>query len=82
MSKTIIDVTHFEFRWSRVTRNCCKVKNSGSHINIYVKDVNTESSVNKLRSPRREVSNGLNTFTTQNLHAAIYSEREFPYRVH
>ena len=23
MSKTIIDVKHFEFRWSRITRNCC-----------------------------------------------------------
>ena len=22
MSKTIIDVKHFEFRWSRITRNC------------------------------------------------------------
>ena len=21
---TIIDVEHFEFRWSRITRNCCK----------------------------------------------------------
>ena len=26
MSKTIIDVKHFEFRWSRITRNCCEVK--------------------------------------------------------
>ena len=24
MSKTIIDVKHFEFRWSRITQNCCK----------------------------------------------------------
>ena len=23
MSKTIIDVKHFEFRWSRIPRNCC-----------------------------------------------------------
>ena len=23
MSKTIIDVKHFEFRWSRITGNCC-----------------------------------------------------------
>ena len=26
MSKTIIDVKHFEFRWSRITRNCCNAK--------------------------------------------------------
>ena len=26
MSKTIIDVKHFEFRWSRITRNCCKTE--------------------------------------------------------
>ena len=25
MSKTIIDVKHFEFTWPRITRNCCKV---------------------------------------------------------
>ena len=25
MSKTIIDVKHFEFRWSRITRNCCNL---------------------------------------------------------
>ena len=43
-----------------------------------MKDVNTESFVDKLRIPRRPVLNILNTFTTQNLYAAIYSEREFP----
>ena len=26
MSKTIIDVKHFEFRWSRITRNRCKTE--------------------------------------------------------
>ena len=25
MSKTIIDVKHFKFRWSRITRNCCNI---------------------------------------------------------
>ena len=31
MSKTIIDVKYFEFRWSRITRNCCK------YLGLYVK---------------------------------------------
>ena len=34
MSKTIIDDKHFEFRWSRINRNCCKPSTTDAEIDI------------------------------------------------
>ena len=34
MSKTIIDVNHFEFRWSRIARYCCTVIGKVNAFNV------------------------------------------------
>lgn len=43
MSKTIIDVKSFEFKWSRITRNCCN-----RNVNNHLRPISLTSIVSKL----------------------------------